>query len=81
MSAPTLQARVVVAKNDERVDGPDGADVVVTVPLSEAAKPDFDATVAFVQGRLKSTGSTGALFELLRDGSVAAAVSRLASPS
>ena len=81
MNGPTLQVRVVVAKNDERVDGPDDADVVVTVPLTEATSTDFDPTVAYVQGRLKSTGSTGALFDLLRDGSVAAAVSRLASPS
>lgn len=79
--APSLQARVVVAKNDELVEGPDDADVVITVPLADAQAPGFDPTVAFVQGRLKSTGSTGALFSLLRDGTVAAAVSRLASPS
>jgi len=75
----TIQYRVVVAKRDERVEGPDDAEVVVTVPLAAAADPGFDPTVAFMQGRLKSTGSTGALFEALRDGSAAAAISRLAS--
>jgi len=81
MSEPTLQVRVVVTKSDERVDGPDDADVAVTVPLAVATAPGFDPTVAFIQGRLKSTGSTGALFELLRGGDVAAAVSRLVPPT
>ena len=77
----TVQYRVIAGKGDERVDGPDDAELVVTVPLADAADADFDPVVAFMQGRLKSTGSTGALFALLRDGSVAAAISRLASPS
>lgn len=76
----SVQYRVVVAKGDERVEGPDDAELVVTVPRADAAAPGFDPVVAFMQGRLKSTGSTGALFALLRDGSVAAAISRLASP-
>ena len=33
----TVQYRVVVAKKDERVEGPDDADVVFTVPLTDAA--------------------------------------------
>ena len=33
----TIQYRVVVGKKDERVDGPDDADVVVTVPLDRSA--------------------------------------------
>jgi hypothetical protein len=83
VSAPAagVQYRVVVAKGDERVEGPDDAELVVTVPLATVTAAGFDPAVAFMQGRLKSTGSTGALFELLRDGSVAAALSRLASPT
>jgi hypothetical protein len=76
----TVQYRVLVAKGDERVEGPDDAELVVTVPIADATAPGFDPALAFMQGRLKSTGSTGALFTLLRDGSVATAISRLASP-
>ena len=76
----SIQYRVVVAKGDERVEGPDDADVVVTVPLAELAG-DADPAVLYMQGKLKSTGPTGPLFDVLRDGSVRAALSRLASPS
>jgi hypothetical protein len=34
-----------------------------------------------MRGRLKATGHTGRLFEVLRSGEVAATVSRLASPT
>ena len=77
----SVQYRVVIGKKDERVDGPDDADVVVTVPLADVQADGFDPMVAFMQGRLKSTCSTGALFRLLRSGDAAAALSRLASPS
>jgi hypothetical protein len=77
----SLQVRVAVGKKDERVDGPDDADVVVTVPLDVAIGPDFDATVEYMRGRLKATGHTGRLFDALKSGAVDAAVSRLASPS
>ena len=75
------QYRVVIGKKDERVDGPDDADVVVTVPLVDVVEAGFDPTIAYMQGKLKSAGSTGALFELLRSGEAAAALSRLASPA
>ena len=74
-----MQYRVVVAKKDERVEGPDDAELVVTIPLAEAQDEAFDATVAFMRGRLKSTGSTGALFDVLRSGAAADAIRRLAS--
>lgn len=81
MSSPagTVQYRVVVGKKDEIVDGPDDAEVVVTVPLTDVVADGFDPTVAYMQGKLKSSGSTGALLELLRSGEAAAALSRLAS--
>jgi hypothetical protein len=72
----TVQYRVGFAKNDESVEGPDNADVVVTVAAADAT---IDPTVAFMQGKLKSTGSTAALFEVLRSGEATAAISRLAS--
>ncbi len=72
----TVQYRVVFGKNDEVVDGPDDADVVITVPAADATA---DPAVAFMQGKLKSTGSTGALFALFRSGAAATELSRLAS--
>jgi hypothetical protein len=75
MSA-TVQYRVVFGKKDEAVEGPDDADVVITVPVADATS---DPAVAFMRGKLKAAGHTGALFVLLRSGEVSAALSRLAS--
>ena len=72
----TIQYRVGFGKNDEAVEGPDGADVVVTIAAADAA---LDPTVAYMQGKLKSTGSTAALLVVLRNGEATAAISRLAS--
>ncbi len=77
----TVQYRLLLGRKDERIDGPDDADVVVSVALADVVAADFDPAVAFMQGRLKSVGSTGALFELFRSGAAAAALSRLASPT
>jgi putative sterol carrier protein len=77
--ARTVQYRVIVGKKDELVDGPDDADVVITVPLTDVLAGGFDPAVAYMQGRLKSTGSTGALFDLLRSGEAAGALTRLAN--
>ena len=70
MSAP-LQVRVVYGKKDERVHGPDDAEVVVTVGVVDAG---LEPAIAFMQGKLKATGHTGRLFELLRSGEVASAI-------
>ena len=75
----TVQYRVIVGKKDELVDGPDDADLVITVPLTEVLAGGFDPTVAYMQGKLKSTGSTGALFDLLRSGVAGSALTRVAS--
>ena len=72
----SVQYRVVFGKNDEAVDGPDDAAVVVTVGAADAA---LDPAVAFMQGKLKSTGPTGPLFAAFADGSAAGVLSRLAS--
>jgi hypothetical protein len=73
----SVQYRVVVAKKDERVDGPDGADVVVTVPLVDSAAEDFDPTVAYMRGVLKASGNTGEILQLLKSGDAADVISRL----
>jgi hypothetical protein len=74
----SVQYRVVVGKKDERVEGPDDADLVLTVPLDVAQADGFDATVAFMQGRLKTAGPTGPLFDLLRSGEAGAELTKLA---
>jgi hypothetical protein len=70
---------VVVAKKDERVDGPDDADVVFTVPLTDAAAADFDPTVAYMRGVLKAAGHTGTILETLKSGAAATAIAQLVS--
>ncbi len=75
----SIQYRVVVGKKDERVDGPDDAAIVVSVPVAVAADVDFDATVEFMRGRLKVTGHSGKVLDLLKSGDATAALSRLAS--
>ncbi len=75
----SVQYRVVVAKKDERVGGPDDADVVVTVPLAAAAADDFDPTVAYMRGVLKASGHTGEILEALKSGAAAEAIRDLAT--
>lgn len=77
-SMNTVQYRVAFGKKDEVVEGPDDADVVISVA---AADVQGDPTSLYMQGKLKATGSTGALFALLRSGVVSAVLIRLASRS
>ncbi len=72
----SVQYRVAFAKNDEAIDGPDDAAVVITIGVVDAG---LDPTVAYMQGKLKAAGHTGVLFTVLRNGEAAAAISRLAS--
>lgn len=72
----SIQYRVVFAARDVAVEGPDDAEVVVTVAAADA---HLDPTVAFMLGKLKSTGPTGPLLAALADGAARAAISRLAS--
>jgi len=70
----SVQVRVALDRKREVVDGPDDADVVVTVSAADAS---LDPTVAYMQGRLKATGHTGELFRALSSGAVAAGLARL----
>lgn len=72
----SVQYRVVFGKKDEVVEGDDAADVVVTIAAADA---ELDPSVAYMQGKLKATGHTGVLLDVLRNGQAAAAISRLAS--
>ena len=73
----TVQYRLVVAKKDERVEGSDDADVTFTVPLADATEENFDATVAYMRGRLKAAGHTGQILDALESGDAADAIGRL----
>lgn len=75
-ASDTVQYRVVFGKNDEVVEGPDDAVVVITVPAAEATS---DPTSLYMRGVLKASGSTGALFRALRGVEVSATLTRLAS--
>ncbi|MFZ9676594.1 MAG: hypothetical protein ACO3FR_09545 [Ilumatobacteraceae bacterium] len=70
----TIQFRVVMGKNDERVDGPDDADTVATIAKADAG---MDPTVAFMRGKLKIAGPTGPLFDALSSGRAAEVIARL----
>ena len=71
----SVQYRVIVAKKDERVDGPDDADIVISVPLDDAAADGFDPTVAYMRGKLKAAGHTGRILDVLESGEAATAIS------
>ena len=75
----TVQYRVQISKGNENVDGPDGADLVITVPIKVAQESGFDPTVAFMRGQLKAAGSTGALFNELSSGDAGSIIGRLVS--
>lgn len=70
----TVQYRVAFGKKDEVVEGPDDASIVVSVAAGDA---EMDPTVAFMRGKLKATGPTGELLELLKSGDAAAVLGRL----
>ncbi|MGB3737105.1 MAG: hypothetical protein WA964_19275 [Ilumatobacter sp.] len=72
-----VQYKVVVAKKDERVDGPDDADIVITVPIVDAAADGFDPVVAFMRGKLKAAGDSGEILDLLKSGAPANAIAAL----
>jgi hypothetical protein len=72
----SVQYRVAFGKKDEVVEGDDGADVVVTIAAADAG---LEPSVAYMQGKLKATGSSARLFEVLQNGEAAAVISRLAS--
>ncbi len=72
----TVQYRVAFGKKDEVVEGPDDASLVITVPAAEA---HVDPTSLYMQGKLKVSGGSGALFALLQSGEVSPVLQRLAS--
>lgn len=72
----TVQYRVQFGKNDEVVEGPDDASVVLRIAAKDCGT---DPTVAYMRGKLKAEGHTGALLAALWSGQAAEVLSRLAS--
>lgn len=70
-----MQVRVTTGRQQVLVEGPDDADLVVTVARAEVGT---DPSVLFMTGKLKATGTTGDLFDALATGRVADALIRLA---
>lgn len=71
-----LQYRVAKGKKDEIVEGPDDADVVVSISAGDI---EMGANVAFMRGKLKASGHTGVLLRALASGEVDDALSAIAS--
>lgn len=72
----TIQYRVAKGKKEEVVDGPDNADVVVSVAAGDI---EMGANVAFMRGKLKAAGHTGVLLRALASGEIDDALSAIAS--
>lgn len=72
----TVRYVVAVSKKEELSEGPPDATVTITVSLDDAL--NLDPTTAFMLGRLKTQGSTGALFRALRSGEATTTLRRLA---
>ena len=73
----TAQYRVAISKGQERVDGPDGADIMFTIGVKDLPAAAADPVVAYLGGMLKASGHTGALLDALKSGDAAAALARL----
>lgn len=69
-----MQYRVALGRKQEAVEGPDEADVMIAVDAKDA---HLDPTEAYMLGRLKAVGHTGALFDALSSGAAAEAIGRL----
>ena len=75
----SVQYRLVVAKKDERVEGPDDASIVFSAPVATVTADGFDATVEFMRGNVKASGHSGEVLAALHTGEATAAFTRLAS--
>ena len=77
MTTPTrIQYRVAKGKKEEIVEGPDDADLVVSIAAGDI---EMGANVAYMRGKLKATGHTGVLLRALASGDIDDALSAIAS--
>lgn len=71
-----IQYRVARGKKDELIDGPDDADVVISIAAGDLG---LGADVAYMRGKLKATGHAGVLLRALASGEIDRALSAIAS--
>jgi hypothetical protein len=72
----TRQYRVIFGKKDEVVEGPDDADIVLSIAAADAG---LDPQVAYMRGKLKMAGPAGPFFELLKSGEIGPVLQRLST--
>lgn len=71
-----IQYRVAKGKKEEIVEGPDDAEVVVSIAAGDI---EMGANVAYMRGKLKATGHSGVLLRALAGGEIDDALSAIAS--
>jgi hypothetical protein len=72
----SIQYRVAKSKKEEVVDGPDDAEVVVSIAATDL---ELGANVAYMRGKLKATGHTGVLLCALASGEIDRGLTAVAS--
>ena len=72
----SIQYRVAKSKKEEVVDGPDDAEVVVSIAVADL---ELGANVAYMRGKLKATGHAGILLRALANGEIDRGLSAIAS--
>ncbi|NBN88715.1 MAG: hypothetical protein EBU67_00110 [Actinobacteria bacterium] len=72
----SIQYRVAKSKKEEVVDGPDDAEVVVSIAATDL---ELGANVAYMRGKLKATGHTGVLLRALASGEIDRGLTAVAS--
>jgi hypothetical protein len=77
-----VRYRVMVAKKQELVSGPEASEAVaeITAPIAVVTSDGFDAAVAYMQGKISATGHIGTVLEVLANGEATSAFISLASP-
>lgn len=76
-----VQYRVLDGRALHASDGPDDAEVTMSIAREIALSEGFEADLEFMRGRLKVTGPTSGVFAALRSGDATTTLLRLASPS
>jgi hypothetical protein len=77
----SVQYRIMAGRAVHASEGPDDAEVTLSIPKEIAATEGFEADLEFMRGRLKVTGPTSGVFEALRSGAATDVLIRLASLS
>ncbi len=76
-----VQYRVLDGRAVHASEGPDDAEVTMSIARDIALSDGFEADIEFMRGRLKVTGPTSGVFAALRSNGATTTLLRLASPS